>query len=330
MLQSIRPKNRVIIAYLILPVILFAFTVFVPLIAAVYYSFFDWKGGPTKTPNGFDNYIKLLGDQEFWASFGNNMYLVVVCIIGQIGIAFVFVMIINSKLVKAKGIHRTFGFFPSTIAAVSLGFVWTMIYDQRKGLLNWFLVQIGALDNVKNGTVWLNEPGLVMFLVSIPLVWQFIGYYMVIILSAVSSIDTEVLESAEIDGATGFQKARYIVLPLIKSTLLVCITLCIAGNMKAFDNIYVMTEGGPGYSSMVMALYGYKTSFQYSYLGYGSCISVGIFVLALAVIGGSQLLLNYLTTDKYDRKEKKEQKERDKRMKAAMKARLEAQKGGAV
>ena len=242
----------------------------------------------------------------------------IVCIIGQIGLAFIVVLLINSKVTKLQGIHRTFGFFPSTISAVCIGFIWQMIYDSKRGLLNYFLEKIGRGDLKK---VWLNEPGLVMLLVSIPLIWQFIGYYMVILLSAVSSISTEVLESAEIDGATGIQRARYIVLPLIKNTLLVCITLCVAGNMKAFDNIYVMTAGGPGYSSMVMAMYGYKVSFEQSNLGYGSCISVGIFILALAVIGGSQLLMNYCMTDRYDREEAKRLKQIEKERQQAIKAR---------
>ena len=90
----------------------------------------------------------------------------------------------------------------------------------------------------------------------------------------------------------------YITLPLIKNTMLVCITLCVAGNMKAFDNIYVMTKGGPGTASMVMAMYGYQVSFSQSNMGYGSCISVAIFVLSLLVIGGSQALIKYLTREK--------------------------------
>ena len=121
---------------------------------------------------------------------------------------------------------------------------------------------------------------------------------MVIILSAIASISTDIFESAEIDGANGFQKAVYITLPLIKNTMLVCITLCIAGNMKAFDNIFVMTKCGPGTASMVMAMYGYQISFNQSNMGYGSCISVGIFVLSLLVIGGSQALIKYATREK--------------------------------
>ena len=295
MLSSIRPKNKIIFAYLIFPVLLYVFAVFMPLITAGYYSFFEWKGGPNKTFIGIENYRILLKDTIFWESLSHNMYLVIACIVGQIGLAFIFVLMINSRLVKFKGIHRTFGFFPSTISAVYIGFIWTMVYDYKRGILNWFLDLIGKSDSAK---VWLNEPSLVMLLIAIPLIWQFIGYYMVILLSAISSVDQEIFEVAEIDGANAFQRAIYIIIPLIKNTLLVCITLCVAGNMKAFDHIFVMTSGGPGNSSMVMALYGYKVSFAQQNMGYGSAISIGIFVASLVVIGGVQLLAKVLSSDK--------------------------------
>lgn len=290
--NAIKPKKSVLFAYLIIPVVVFVFAVFVPLVTALVYSFFQWKGGPAKTFNGLTNYITLFKDSTFWLSFRHNIFLVLVCIIGQIGIAFIFVLMINSKLVKLKGIHRTFGFFPSTVAAVSIGFIWKMIYDYNRGLINWFLDKIGRGDLAQ---VWLNNEGLVMLLVAIPLVWQWIGYYMVILLSAISSIDQEIFEVAELDGANAVQRAIYIVFPLVKNTILVCVTLCIAGNMKAFDNIYVMTSGGPGTASMVMAMYGYQISFSQQNMGYGSAISVGIFVLSLLVIGGSQWLIGLMT-----------------------------------
>lgn len=295
MQNSIRPKNRVIFAYLLIPLLLYVFAVFIPLITAAFYSFFEWKGGPTKSFIGFENYLTLMKDDIFWSSFGHNIYLVAACIIGQIGIAFVIVLMINSRYSKLKGMHRTFGFFPSTISAVYIGFIWVMVYDYKRGIINWFLDAIGKHDATK---VWLNDPKLVMLLIAIPLIWQYIGYYMVILLSAISSVDQEIFEVAEIDGANAFQRAVYIVLPLIKNTLLVCITLCVAGNMKAFDHIFVMTKGGPGYSSMVMALYGYNVSFSQSNMGYGSAISIGIFVTSLVVIGGVQLLINALTKGK--------------------------------
>ena len=120
-------------------------------------------------------------------------------------------------------------------------------------------------------------------------------FRVVIIFSAIAGIDSEVFESANIDGANAWQTAMHITLPLIKNTMLVCITLCVAGNMKAFDNIYTMTKGGPGTASMVMAMYGYKISFEQFNLGYGSTISVAIFVLSLLVIGGSQWLVKKVT-----------------------------------
>ncbi len=292
MLDAIKPKKRTIYLYLLIPVIMFVFTVFVPLVAALFYSFFEWKNGPIKTFNGLENYKQLFADTTFWQSFGNNIYLVVACLIGQIGIAFLLVLLVNAKTTKLKGVHRTFGFFPSTISAVCIGMIWTMVYHNKYGILNWFLKLIGQNQLTQ---VWLNNTEHIMLIVSIPLIWQFIGYYMVIIFSAIAGIDSEVFESANIDGANAWQTAIHITLPLIKNTMLVCITLCVAGNMKAFDNIYTMTKGGPGTASMVMAMYGYKISFEQFNLGYGSTISVAIFVLSLLVIGGSQWLVKKIT-----------------------------------
>ena len=292
MLDVIKPKKSTIYLYLLIPIAVFVFTVFVPLRAALFYSFFEWKNGPVKTFNGIANYQQLFADVTFWQAFGNNIYLVVACLIGQIGIAFLLVLLVNAKTTKLKSVHRTFGFFPSTISAVCIGMIWTMVYHNKYGILNWFLRQIGQGQLTQ---VWLNNTEHIMLIVSIPLIWQFIGYYMVIIFSAIAGIDNEVFESANIDGATAWQTAMHITLPLIKNTMLVCITLCVAGNMKAFDNIYTMTKGGPGTASMVMAMYGYKISFEQFNLGYGSTISVAIFVLSLLVIGGSHWLVKRIT-----------------------------------
>ena len=289
-----RPPLKVIFMYLLIPLALYVFAVFIPLLTAAFYSLFEWKGGPNKTFIGVANYIALIKDEIFWLSFSHNLYLILLCVIGQVGIAFIFVMMINTRFVKLKGIHRTFGFFPSTIAAVYVGFIWIMVYDSRRGLLNFFLESIGRKDLTQ---VWLNNPNLVMTLVAIPLIWQYIGYYMLILLSATSAIDKEIYESAELDGANSLQKSIYIVLPMIKNTIFVCLVLCVSGNMKAFDNIYVMTAGGPGNNSMVMAMYGYKISFSQGNMGYGSAISVGIFVLGLLVVGLMQLISNKFTKD---------------------------------
>ena len=295
MLKAIKPKMRTVVALLFIPVVWYVFSVFVPLVTALFYSFFEWKGGPNKTFNGLANYSRLVGDSTFWQAVWHNLLIVLVCIIGQVGIAFILVLMVQSRLAKLKGVHRTFGFFPSTISAVYIGLIWTMIFDYKRGILNWFLETTGHADAAR---VWLNEPTLVLGCVSIPLVWQYIGYYMVILFAAIAAVDKEIFEVAELDGANAFQRAIYIVLPLIKNMIMVCMSLCISGNMKVFYHIYTMTAGGPGTSSMVMALYGYKVSFEQSNMGYGSAISVGIFVISLVVIQGSRALVNLAMKDK--------------------------------
>ena len=165
---------------------------------------------------------------------------------------------------------------------------------QNYGFINVFLEMIGQGDKAQ---AWLSNDKIVMALVAIPLVWQYIGYYMIIIMSAMSSVDPQIFEMAEIDGASGWKKAVYITLPLIKNTLIVCVTLCIAGNMKIFDLIYSLTGGGPGNSTSVMAMYAYKSSFLSYKMGYGSAMSIVILVVSLVVVGGSQLIMRHFTKE---------------------------------
>lgn len=287
MRNPLTPRRRTFIAYLAPVTAVYIFTVIVPIFYSLYYSLFKWRGGPNKTFIGLQNYVRLLQDPVFWESLQNNLFLVIVCIIGQIGIAFFFAMLLNSKMVKMKSIHRTLCYFPVTLAPVVIGFIWSMIYDYNFGLLNYFLNALGLSSQQQ---AWLSNSDIVMWLVSIPIIWQYIGYYMVIFLSAFASIDQSVFEMAEIDGANPIQKTLRITLPLMKNTILVTVILCIAGNMKTFDHIYAMTGGGPGTASSVMAMYAYNTSFNRNDLGYGSTISVGILFFSFAIILATQWL----------------------------------------
>lgn len=137
---------------------------------------------------------------------------------------------------------------------------------------------------------WLDDPNIIIQSLAAPKIWQWIGYYMVILLGAIQSIDASVLECAELDGANGWRRSCFIVLPMIKSTVVVTIILCISGNMKTFDQIYAMTGGGPGTSSMVVALYAYKMSFVRQRYGYGSACAIGILVLSLLLVAVSKLV----------------------------------------
>jgi len=284
---AIRPKRITFLTYLLPSVILFAFMVLVPVVLAVRYSFFKWSGGPKMQFIGLDNYRNLLVDSNFWHAFLNNLLIVAFSVVGQIGIAFVISIFLMSKLAKWKGFHRTVIFIPVVLSSVVIGFLWGMIYNQDAGMLNWLLRTVGLESWIKP---WLDDPGIVMYSVTVPIVWQYIGFYLIIFLAAMQSINSEVYEMAELDGATGFKKMLHITLPLLAPTIKIAVMLCIAGNMKAFDSIFVMTGGGPGSSSTVMAQYAYDTSFKAYKLGYGSAISVGIMILSVALIMISRLI----------------------------------------
>jgi raffinose/stachyose/melibiose transport system permease protein len=288
---KVKSDSFLIFTYLAPGVIIYSFSVFVPVLVAIYYSFFNWTGGPKMEFMGCGNYIELIGDKTFWMSFKNNLYLTIVCIIGQIGLAFIFASLLHSRVIKLKDLHRTLAFFPVTVSAVVVGFVWSMIYDYNYGLLNILLKAIGAKDLVQP---WLSRNDGIMTLVSIPIIWQYVGLYLVILLAAFTSIDKEIFEMAELDGANGVKKALHITLPMIKGTMLVCIMLCISGNMKVFDHIFVMTKGGPGTASMVMAMYAYQTSFLKYRMGYGTALSIGILIVSLLIILISRMIVDHI------------------------------------
>ncbi len=279
--HTLRPKGRTIFAFLFPGMLIYCFVVILPLFTSLYYSLFNYRGGSNMKFTGLKNYVYLLKDMDFWNAFKNNMIIVILCLVGQIGIAVIITALMTSKLLVFKTFHRNVIFLPVVISAVVVGFLWTMIYNKDYGLLNAVLTKAGLESLI---LPWLDSPRYVMVSVSIPIIWQYIGFYLVIFLSAFQSIPSEVFESAEIDGATGVKRTLYITVPLLMNTLKVAVMLCIAGNMKIFDQIFVMTAGGPGNSSTVLAQYAYQNSFIMFKLGYGSTISIGILILSVSII----------------------------------------------
>lgn len=282
------PKKRYFVLLLLPIIIWFAFAILMPIIGAFRYSFYQWSGGPMKFV-GFDNYKALVADEVFRTAFKNNLIIIVISVVGQIGIALVLATLMTSRALKFVRFHRTVIFFPVLLSAVVVGFVWTLMYNKDYGFLNAILRGIG-LENLI--FPYLDDPERVLYSLIVPLVWQFIGLYMVIISSGIANIDKEVFEVAEIDGAVGWKKLFYITLPLIKPTIMASLMMCISGNMKVFSHIQVMTNGGPGNSSMVMALYAYKRSFAMNEIGYGSAISIAILIISLIMVGITRILFS--------------------------------------
>jgi raffinose/stachyose/melibiose transport system permease protein len=262
--------------YMVPIILLYLFIVIVPLAISVYYSMMNFN--ITKFV-GLENYSLLVKDHDFWVSFRNNIVIVFFAVVGQVGIAFFLSALLNSKSLKFASLHRIAIFLPVVLAPVVTGFLWTLIYNYRFGLLNWLLNKFGA-----EPVAWLDKPNTVLYAVSVPIVWQYIGLYMIIFLAGMSNISKDIYESAEIDGANWLQRTIRITLPLMKNIIRVALILCVSGTMKVFDHIYVMTGGGPGTSSMVMAQYAYNNAFTMAKLNYGSAISIGMLILSVLTI----------------------------------------------
>lgn len=278
---AMKIKPVVLLALLVPGLAIYTFVIIVPLLFSLYYSLTDWTGGPVKQFIGFDNYVLLIKDRLFWSSFKNNMIIMVLTLIIQIGFAFLLTTLFMSKLMRIKEFHRTVIFFPVVLSAVVVGFIWQMIYSSDYGILNAILKSVGLENWIRP---WLDDPNLVIYSVTLPLIWQYLGIPLIIFLSAVHGISKEIYETSELDGCTGFKKARYITFPLIYDTIKVVMMLSISSNMLVFSHIYVLTGGGPGTSSMVLAQYAYKTSFNNMQLGYGSAVSIGMFVLSFGIV----------------------------------------------
>ncbi len=273
---------------LLIPLLTFVFVIIAPLGTSFFYSLTKWKGVGNPKMIGFSNYVTLLQTPDFWLVTKNTLYLCLVCTIGQVGLALVISFLMTFKRLRFKKFHRAVIFFPVVMAAIVVGYVWRFIYNSNYGLLNAFLNAIGRSDWIR---YWLDDESIVLRCVSVPVIWQYIGLYMIILMSAISAIPQEVFECAEIDGATGIKKSIYITLPMIWDTLKVCIILCASGTMKIYDHLVALTNGGPGRATESLAMYCYEYTFKFGNFGMGAAIAVTILVIAAVLSVVIQVLM---------------------------------------
>jgi raffinose/stachyose/melibiose transport system permease protein len=288
--REIRNNRQRFWIYLLvlIPFIYFVYVMIYPLGTSLYYSLTKWKGIGDPKFIGLDNYRTMLKSKDFWLVTKNTLFLAVVCTLGQVGIALIISFLMTLRRLRLKKFHRAVIFFPVVMAPIVVGYVWRFIYNSNYGLLNKFLIFIGKEDWIH---YWLDDQNIVLGCVSIPVIWQYIGLYMIIMMSAISAIPQEVFECAEIDGATGFKKSIYITLPMIWDTLKICVILCAGGTMKIYDHLVALTNGGPGRATESLAMYCYEYTFKFGNFGMGSAIAVTILIFALLISGLVQLLM---------------------------------------
>ena len=262
--------------------ILFGGIIFYSIIMSFRYSLLDWNGFGEGIFVGFSNYAKMFQDKVFLRSAVNSLLLGFVTLVTQLPLALLLALLLTSGI-KGEGFYRTVFFIPMTLSSVVIGQLWLKIYNPNYGVLNTLLGVLGLESLQRN---WLGDVNTALFSAFVPIIWQNVGYHMLLLYTSINSISKDILEAAKLDGASGVKAARYITIPLVKPMLRTCAIFVVIGSLKAFDMIYVLTNGGPVHMTEVPSSLMFSSIFNLNKYGYGSAISIFIVVecIVMAVI----------------------------------------------
>lgn len=273
--------KKAIFIFVMPALLLFIFIVIIPLVLSVYFSLFEWDGIGEKTFTGIKNYCDLFlyNNDGFIKSVINTFVLTFLTIAIQLPAALVIALILASGI-KGEKLFRTIYFIPVMLSSVVIGYLWKRIYHPNFGLLN-NLLEATGLSFLSN--TWLGDRNTALIAVCIPIIWQWIGYHMLLMYGSARGIPVELKEAARIDGASPVKIAWKIVIPLMAPVLKVCLILAVVGSLKAFDLIFILTNGGPAHASEVPSTLMVNTIFHKYMYGYGSAMAVFIVVECLVL-----------------------------------------------
>ena len=251
-----------------------------PFINTIYLSLTNWNGATTeKDFIGLANYARMFGDEGVRQAFWNTVIWVVVGTIAPVAIGLFLALLLWSGTRGSISVFfRTVYFLPFVLPLVVVAIVWQWIYHPIFGPLNKMLDSIG-LEQLSRG--WLGEPRTALYAVLIAAIPGAIGFVVVVLFAALQGVDMSQVEAAMIDGANWFQRAWHIIIPQIAPVITMVTSITLIGGFAVFDNIFVMTGGGPGHASEVLATYTYSSAFQQNQAGYGSALAMLITVLSL-------------------------------------------------
>lgn len=274
-------RSEVIAGALFLaPALLIYLTIIVyPMIYSAYLSLFEWDGiGPTKRFVGLGNYWSLWYENRvFWVALKNNALWTAVALTVPTGLGLLLALILNQKL-AARGFYRGIFYFPAILSLSICGLIWTWIYHPSLGFLNQFLGWIG-LESLQR--FWLSEPSIALFAVMVAAAWHNTGLPMLLYLAGLQTIPKEILEAAEVDGASRFQRFRLVIWPMLKDTTFVVLAITFINSLKVYDVVYVMTYGGPANTTQVLGTWMYFLTYNFNRIGLGTAIAVVLFGLTL-------------------------------------------------
>ncbi|HJC07191.1 MAG TPA: sugar ABC transporter permease [Candidatus Enterocloster excrementipullorum] len=272
-------RNIKVVPYLyILPnMILFMVFMIIPVFMALYYSFMDWKGIGDPVFTGLENYQWLFTDDTFWKSLWNTAYYTLATVPFIMVLALFLAMLLNMAL-PLKGVFRAAIYLPAVVSTVVVGMIFTWLFQDQVGLINYLLNLLG-IESIQ----WANDPKFAMIMLVAATIWQRTGYNMVIYLAGLQGISQEYYEAAIVDGASNWQRFRYLTLPLLKTTHVFVMITCIIHSFRSFDLVYTMTKGGPLNSTKTMVMYIYELAFTRSQFGRASAAGVALFTIMVVL-----------------------------------------------
>jgi multiple sugar transport system permease protein len=276
-----RRQTRAAWAFMLPSLAILAVFIVYPMTQALYLSFTEYSILEPARWVGLSNYQRLMSDPAFHNALINTLYYAVVTTPLSVGIALGLAMLLNQRL-PLRGFLRTSVFLPVVLSLAIVAIAWSFLLDPNIGLLSYWLSKIG----ISSGQGWLRDPGLAMPAVMLVGIWKNVGFYMVMYLAGLQSIPRELYEAASIDGAGAWRRFRRITWPLLANQTMLITILAAIATLQAFDQIFVMTRGGPFFRTETIVMMIYRVGFQEFTFGYASAMSwvlvVLIFLLSMA------------------------------------------------
>lgn len=276
-------RNKKPVLVFLVPAFLFM-TIFLyyPFLKNIVNSFMHIKqlGSSATTFNTpwYTNYAEMFHDENVWTSIKNTLIMMVVTLVGQVGIAIILALMVDN-IGRGKQFFKTVFFFPIVISATALGLLFNLLFLYDKGMINQLLENLGKSPL----TDWKAE-GIALFTMMLPVMWQYVGFYFVILITGLNNISDELYEAARIDGASTWQSVRYISLPLLHNVICTCSVLAVTGALKVFDLPWTMfPKGMPLKSTFLTGTYMYYHTMETKNVDYGCALAVLIVVLGIVL-----------------------------------------------
>jgi multiple sugar transport system permease protein len=272
-------NERLLVPYLFISpnIIVFAAFMLFPILFAFYMSFHEWSLIGVPQFNGLDNYVRMVHDELFWQSLGHTVVFTAGTVPTSIALGLAAAMLLNREL-PARGLLRSVIFLPVIVSGVVTALVAAWIFNDNYGVIN-SLLKAAGLEPIP----WLSSPTWAMPSIIITTLWIRIGFCMVVYLAGLQGIPSEYYDAAQVDGASGWRQFRHITLPLLAPTTFLLLVINVIFSFHVFDLIYVMTGGGPGFSTTVLVQYIYESAFASREMGYASAMGIVLYLLIVVL-----------------------------------------------